>query len=465
MSDPAARGLFDGVLAAGPVAAAVDDRAWVQAMLDFESALAHAEADAELIPAAAAAEIGNHCRAELYDIGELGARATGIGNPAGPLVRALTERVGGAAAGYVHLGATSQDVMDTAAMLVTDRALAVLDEDLRAVAARLAELAETHTATVLAGRSLLQQATPVTFGFTAAGWLGGILAGRDRLTAVRAERLAVQFGGAVGTLAALGDHGIEVSARLARRLGLAVPLLPWHTERSRIAEVAAALGQTCGAVAKIARDIALLAQTEVAEVFEQGPAGTGGSSTMPHKRNPVAAVLAAAAAGQAPGLVADLLAAAVHEHQRAAGSWHAEWRPYRELLRTTGSAVHWLRVSLDRLRVDADRMRANLDRTGGLLLAENVAVEVLAASGGEVGRQAAGDAVAACCRESLSGAGDPADLLAADATIGKYLSRGRIGELLDPAGYLGSAEAFVTRTVRHWNEIRDVPESGEDVVR
>ncbi|MQY29266.1 3-carboxy-cis,cis-muconate cycloisomerase [Nocardia aurantia] len=461
MSDPAARGLFDGVLAAGPVAAAVADPAWVQAMLDFESALAWAQAAAGLIPAAAAAAIEKQCRAELYDIGELGAQAAGIGNPAGPLVRALTDRVGGEAAGYVHLGATSQDVVDTAAMLVTARALGVLDADLRAVAARLADLAQTHTATVLAGRSLLQQAPPITFGLTAAGWLSGILAARQRLVTVRTDRLAVQFGGAVGTLAALGDNGIEVSDRLADRLGLAAPLLPWHTERGRIAEVAGALGQTCGAVAKIARDIALLAQTEVAEVSEEGPPGTGGSSTMPHKRNPVAAVLAAGAAGQAPGLVADLLAAAAHEHQRAVGSWHAEWRPYRELLRTTGSAVHSLRVSLDRLRVDPDRMRANLDRTGGLLLAENVAVEVLAASDGAVGRQAAGDAVAACCRAALAGAGDLAGLLAADDTVGRYLSRGRIGELLDPAGYLGSAEAFVTRMLRHWNDIR--ASGGEDV--
>ncbi|MCX4091368.1 3-carboxy-cis,cis-muconate cycloisomerase [Nocardia sp. alder85J] len=462
MSDPAAGdpGLFDGILAAGPVAAMVGDRAWVQAMLDFEGALARAEADTGLIPAGAATAIESECRAAYYDPAALGAAAVGIGNPAGPLVGALTARVAGDAAGYVHLGATSQDVVDTAAMLVTARALAALDAELRAVAARLAELAETHTDTVLAGRSLLQQATPITFGFAAAGWLGGVLAARERLAAVRAQRLAVQFGGAVGTLAALGDNGIDVLERLAGGLGLAVPLLPWHTERSRITEVAAALGQTCGAVAKIARDLTLLAQTEVAEIAEEGPPGSGGSSTMPHKRNPVAAVLAAAAAAQAPGLVADLLAAAAHDHQRAAGSWHAEWRPYRELLRTTGSAVHWLRIALDRLRADPVRMRANLDRTGGLLLAENVSVELLAASGGALGRQQAGAAVTACCRAALSGAGELAELLAADATIGKYLSRSRIDELLDPAGYLGSAREFVTRTVLRWHEVRD---AGEDV--
>ncbi|MFC9999254.1 3-carboxy-cis,cis-muconate cycloisomerase, partial [Nocardia sp. NPDC127526] len=398
-------GLFDGVLAAGPVAEQVSDRAWVQAMLDFEGALAGASAEAGVIPPEAARAIESRCHAELYDIPALGERAVSIGNPAGPLVRALTARVTPEAAGYVHLGATSQDVMDTAAMLVTARALAALRNDLRAGADHLANLAETHAATVQAGRSLLQQALPVTFGLTAANWLSGLIAALDRLDAVR-DRLAVQFGGAVGTLAALGDKGIPVRAALARRLGLSEPALPWHTERSRIAEVAAALGQTCGAIAKIARDITLLAQTEVAEVSEQGPPGTGGSSTMPHKRNPVAAVLAAGSAAQAPALVAALLGASAHEHQRAAGSWHAEWRPYTELLRTTGSAAHWLRTSLDRLQVDPERMRANLNLTGGLLLVENVAIELFSASHGELGRQAAADLIAARCAPTAPTAED-----------------------------------------------------------
>ncbi|MFI6046715.1 3-carboxy-cis,cis-muconate cycloisomerase [Nocardia sp. NPDC051321] len=443
-------GLFDGVLAAGPVAELVGDRAWVQAMLDFEAALALASAAAGVLPDEAAAAIERCCRAEEYDIAALGADAVGIGNPAGPLVRALTARVVPAAAGYVHLGATSQDVIDTAAMLVTARALAALRADLHACATRLAQLAEEHAGTVMAGRSLLQQAPPVTFGLTAAGWLGGIIAALDRVDLMRRERLAVQFGGAVGTLAALRDNGIPVLSELARHLGLAEPVLPWHTERSRIAEVAGSLGQTCGAVAKIARDITLLAQTEIAEVSEQGPPGSGGSSTMPHKRNPVAAVLAAGSAAQAPGLVATLLSAAAHEHQRAAGSWHAEWRPLVELLRSTGSAVHWLRLCLDRLQADPQRMRANLDSTGGHLLAEHVSTELMSVSHGAVGRQEAGDLVAACCRQADAAGNDLAAVLAADAVIGKFLDRKRIDELLEPPSYLGSANEFIRRALRDW---------------
>ncbi|MFI9508839.1 3-carboxy-cis,cis-muconate cycloisomerase [Nocardia sp. NPDC052566] len=443
-------GLFDGVLAAGPVAEQVGDRAWLQAMLDFEGALALASAEAGVLPADAAELIARSCRAEDYDIAEIGARAVGIGNPAGPLVRALTARVPAEAAAYVHLGATSQDVSDTAAMLVTARAFDVLRGELRECGVLLARSAETYAGTVMAGRSLLQQAPPVTFGLTAAGWLSGIAAAIDRLDEIRRDRLAVQFGGAVGTLAALGDKGIPVLSGIARQLGLAEPALPWHTERSRIAEVAAVSGQTCGAVAKIARDITLLAQTEIGELSERGPAGSGGSSTMPHKRNPVAAVLAAGSAGQAPGLVAALLGAAAHEHQRAAGSWHAEWRPLSELLRTTGSAVHWLRTSLERLHVDTHRMRANLDETAGLLLAENVATALVSASEGAVGRQAATDTVADRCREALAGTGELADLLAADPVITKYLERRRIDELLDPTTYLGSTDEFIRRTLDNW---------------
>ncbi|MFE9575035.1 3-carboxy-cis,cis-muconate cycloisomerase [Nocardia sp. NPDC006044] len=444
----AAGGLFDGVFAAGSVAESVGDRAWVQAMLDFESALAAASAAVGVVPEDAAVEIEKCCRAELYDIAALGADAVRIGNPAGPLVRALTARVAPEAAGYVHLGATSQDVIDTAAMLLSARALAALRTDLHVCATRLAQLAEEHAGTVMAGRSLLQQALPVTFGLTAAGWLGGVTAALDRIDLIRRERLAVQFGGAVGTLAALRGNGIAVLSELARRLDLAEPALAWHTERSRIAELAGVLGQTCAAVAKIARDITLLAQTEIAEVREQGPPGSGGSSTMPHKQNPVAAVLAAGSAAQAPGLVATLLAAGAHEHQRAAGAWHAEWQPLTELLRTTGSAVHWLRVSLERLQVDPVRMRGNLESTGGLLVAENVAIELASVAGGAVGRQEATDLVAACCLRDSSG--DLADLLAADPTIGKYLNRNRIEDLLDPASYLGSAAELVRRALRDW---------------
>lgn len=432
--------LFGPVFAAGPVADEVGDTAWLRGMLDFEAALAAARADAGLLDREHADRIAEACRPELYDVAELGRDATGIGNPAGPLVRALTGQVGGEAARHVHAGATSQDVVDTAAMLVAQRALVPLLADLDACADTVASLAQTHIDTVQVGRTLLQHALPVTFGFTAAGWLAALDAAAGRL---RTLRLPVQFGGAAGTLASLGADGPAVLRALSRRLGLAEPLLPWHTDRTPIAEIAGALGTAAGAVSAVARSIVLLAQTDVGEVHEEGPPGSGGSSTMPHKRNPVAAVSALACAKQAPGLVADLLAAMEQEHQRAAGAWHAEWRPFTALWRVCGSAVHWLRTCLERLRVDTGRMRENLDRSGGVLLAERITTELAPA----VGRLAAHDAVTECCRRAVTGDGPLAALLAEDPLVGAHLSRERIDVLLDPAGYLGSAEEFVGRTL------------------
>jgi 3-carboxy-cis,cis-muconate cycloisomerase len=440
--------LFDGVLAAGPVRAEVSDTAWLRAMLDVEAALAGALADVGLIQRAHANAIAEACDPDYYDVTELGRRATRVGNPAAALVRALTDKVHGDAAGYVHFGATSQDVMDTAAMLVASRALEPMIEDLDACSEATAALAEEHATTVQAGRTLLQQALPVTFGLTAAGWLSGLDTAAARL---RSLPPAAQLGGAVGTLASLGEHGPAVLAAFSERLGLTEPVLPWHTERTRIADLAGALGTVSGVVAAVARTITLLAQTEVGEAFEQGPAGSGASSTMPHKRNPVAAVSALACARQAPGLVAGLLGAMEQEYQRAAGAWHGEWRPFAELLRSTGSAVHWLRLSLERLRVDPARMRENLDRTGGVLLAERVTGALVS----RTGRLAAHDAVTECCRRSVAGEGDLAALLAVDPLVGKHLDRATISELLDPAGYLGSADVFVERALsahREWRE-------------
>ncbi|HKS43532.1 MAG TPA: 3-carboxy-cis,cis-muconate cycloisomerase [Amycolatopsis sp.] len=431
--------LFDPLLAAGPVRDEAGDAAWLRALLDVEAALAQAEADVGVIPAEHADRIADVCREGYFDVAEIGAKAVGVGNPAAPLVRELTAKVGGEAARYVHFGATSQDVMDSAAMLVAKRALEPLLADLEACADQVAELVREHASTVQAGRTLLQQALPVTFGFAAAGWLSGLDGAIERL---RSVRLAAQLGGATGTLASLGAYGPAVLTAFSRRLELAEPALPWHTERGRIAELAGALGQTCGTVAGITRTIVLLAQTEVAEVYEQAE-GAGGSSTLPHKRNPVAAVAAQAAAQQAPGLVSTLLGAMAQEYQRAAGSWHAEWRPLTELFRGTGSAVHWLRTSLARLVVDPDRMRANLEITGGALLSERVASELAATTG----RLAAHDAVAACTKRALAGEGELAELLAQDLLVSKHLSTERIHELLDPARYLGSAPLFVERAL------------------
>jgi 3-carboxy-cis,cis-muconate cycloisomerase len=361
-------GLFDAVLARGGAREAVADEAWLQALLDVEAALARASAEVGVIPVEHADAIAAACRAQLFDVATIGAEAANVGNPAEPLVRALRAQVGGAAALDVHRGATSQDIVDSAAMLVTRRALEPVLGDLHGAADAAARLVAEHRDTMIVGRTLMQQAVPTTFGLKAAGWLVALDESIERL---REVRLAAQLGGAAGTLA---DAGLEVLGRFARELGLDEPVIPWHTDRTRIAELAGALGEACGATAKVAGDVVLLAQTEVGEVRE-GVEGRGGSSSMPHKRTPVAAISARAAARQAPGLVATLLASMEHEHERAAGAWHAEWPALRALLRFTGSAAAWLRDCLENLEVDAERMRSNLgnpDATAGPCAAELV---------------------------------------------------------------------------------------------
>jgi 3-carboxy-cis,cis-muconate cycloisomerase len=416
-------GLFDGVLARGGARAAVADGAWLQALLDVEAALARAQAAAGAIPAAHADAIAAACRAERYDVDALGEAATEVGNPAAPLVKALRAEVGGDAAADVHRGATSQDIVDTAAMLVARRALDAILGDLDGAADAAAHLAGEHRGTVMAGRTLLQQAVPITFGLKAAGWLVALDESAARLRAVGDERLAAQLGGAAGTLAALGGSALDVLARFAAELGLAEPVVPWHTARTRVAELAGALGEACGAMAKVAGDVVLLSQTEVGEVREGGD--RGGSSTMPHKRNPVAAISALAGARQAPALVATLLAAMEHEHERAAGAWHAEWAPLRELLVAAGSAAAWLRDCLEHLEVGVARMRSNLDDA---LLAERVA-KAIGAEGDEIVRAALADGqeLADVARE--------------------HLDADEAQRVLDPATYLGATDALIDRAL------------------
>jgi 3-carboxy-cis,cis-muconate cycloisomerase len=358
--------MFDGVLARGGVRATVSDAAWLQAMLDAEAALARARE----LPAPITAAIAGACRAELYDAAALAEEAAASGNPVVPLVHAVRAQVRGGAAEEVHKGATSQDILDTATMLVARAALAPLLEDLEGARDAAAWLAREHRETPMAARTLLQQALPTTFGLEAAGWAGALGGATARLRDIRPS---AQLGGPAGTLDPLGT---AVLARFAAELGLAEPALPWHTDRTRIGDLAGALGLACGAIAKAARDVTLHAQTEVGELRESRP---GGSSAMAHKRNPVAAISALGCARQAPGLVASLLAAMEHEHQRAAGAWHAEWAPLRSLLLATGSAASWLRACLEGLEVDAGRMRANLELPGGVP-AEARTPEALAAA-------------------------------------------------------------------------------------
>ena len=435
-------GLFDGVLDRGPVGPLTDDTAWLRALLDAESTLAQVLAEVGLITGRQADTIVSACYAHTYDPAALGAAGADGGNPVIPLVKELTARVheeDPEAARHVHRGATSQDIMDTAAMLVVRRAGRVLQAELLMLDRDLRNLADRHRTTPMPGRTLLQQALPTTFGAVVAGWSVGVSDATRRINDILTHRLATQLGGAVGTLASLGPHGPDVAAAYASRLRLTEPLLPWHTERGRVAEIAAALGQVCGAVGTAAQDVVLLAQTEVGEVTEEGGAGIGGSSTMPHKRNPIAAVSALANARQAPGLVANLLAAQIQEHQRAAGSWHAEWRPLTDLLRRTGSAVSWLRTSVERLRVHPERMRANLDLTGGLSVSERLTTDLIP----DLGRMEAHRRVTEACRVSVTEGRELVE------TATEHLEGLRTSEqvraLLDPAAYLGAAPVFTDR--------------------
>jgi len=352
--------LFGPLFAPARLREAVSARAWVAAMLEAEAALAAAEAEAGVIPAAAAAAIAG---AGGIDPAALGEAAVASGTPVVPLVEALRERVGAEHAEHVHHGATSQDIVDTAAMLVARRARALIVEELDAVARACAALAREHAATAMAGRTLLQQALPVTFGLKAAGWLDATL---DARAGLLRTRLDAQLGGAAGTLAALGDAGPAVAEDFARRLGLGAPALPWHTARGRVAELGAALAVTAGTMGKLGLDLVLLAQSEVAEVV----AGAGASSAMPHKRNPVGAVRARACALRVPPLAALLMGAMAQEHERAAGAWQAEWEPLGEALGLTGGAAAGAREALEDLEIRPDAMRAHLD---ALLAAPGVA--------------------------------------------------------------------------------------------
>jgi 3-carboxy-cis,cis-muconate cycloisomerase len=419
---------------------AVSDRAWLQGMLDAEHALANAGAAAGVVPEEAAARIGEVCRAELYDAERLAENGRAVGNPAEPLVRELRSAVGDEAADYVHLGATSQDIVDTAAMLVSRRGAELVLAELDRLADGCARLAREHRSTPMAARTLLQQAVPTTFGLKAAGWLVSVLEARQRLAAVREERLAAQLGGAAGTLAALGDEALEIVRLYARELGLGEPVLPWHAHRQRVAELGAALAAAAGAAAKVGRDLVLLAQSEVGEVAE---ATAGQSSTMPQKRNPVRSTLSVACARLASAHAGVLLGELAHEHERAVGGWHAEWEALSGALAFAGGSAAAAADAVAGVEVDAERMRANLDASGGLVVAERVSFALTP----RLGREGAYAVVAEAAR-----ARSFREALLADERI--ELSADELDALLDPAGYLGAAEALVDRALGAYEKAR-----------
>ena len=427
---------------------AVSDRAWLQAMLDAEAALARAEAGAGLFPAGTAETIAAGCRAERFDVAALGRAAVATGTPVVPVVTALRSALPDDAAGWVHRGATSQDILDTAAMLVSRQALAVLVEGLDAVGGRCAELAATHRSTVMAGRTLLQQAVPISFGLKCAGWLVALAEARDRLDHIRRERLAVQLGGAAGTLAVLGPTAPAVLTSMAAALGPVEPPMPWHTNRVWVAEIAAALGVTLGVAGKVANDVLLLAQTEVGEVGEGGGPGRGGSSTMPHKHNPVGAVAVTACVGRGQALVGVILRSMVQEHERAAGSWQAEWETLIELFTLTGTAVDRLGEVLDGLEVHPSRMRQNLDRASALVMAESVVTTL----GRRIDGAEARALVEAAGRRAAEADRPLVEELARDDAVRAHLSPADLEAAVDPAGYLGATDHFIDRALGAWRQ-------------
>jgi 3-carboxy-cis,cis-muconate cycloisomerase len=420
------------------IAAAVSDRAWLAAMLDAERALVNAEAIAGVVPAYLAGRIADRCNPELYDVDDLARAGRSAGNPAEPLVKAMREGLAAEEAGFAHWGATSQDILDSAAMLVAKRALVPIGVWLGDAADACAALARAHRTTPIAGRTLLQQATPTTFGLKAAGWFMGLREARALVEAVSARRVRAQLGGAVGSLAVLGARGPEVARLYARELGLAEALAPWHTERSALIELGAALATVAAACAKISGDVVLLAQTEVAEVRE----GAGGaSSTMPHKRNPAVSVRTLACAARARGHAAALVAAEPHEHERAAGAWHAEWDAITGALEGAGGAAAGARELLAGLEVDPARMRRNLDLTRGLVMAERLTF----AAAERVGLIEARELVTAAAERTAAGDVTFRQALAESAGLG--LRPEEIDAALDPATGLESAAALVDRVL------------------
>lgn len=418
------------------------DEAWLRAMMEVEVALARAAASAGLISKAHARQIGQVVAGMALDVDAIGEEASATGTPIVPLVRRLRAAVDDDVAESVHRGATSQDIVDTATMLIAHRSLMVVIEDLAGASDAAAKLALAHRDTPIAGRTLLQQASPTTFGLKAATWMVGLDRSIDRLHEIQGTVVAVQLGGAVGTMAAFDGRGRQIAAELARQLGLGATTVPWHTERTRVGEMAGALGVAAGAVAKPAQDVVLLAQTEVGEV-EEGVAGRGGSSTMPQKHNPIAAISALACARRAPGLVTTLLGSMAHELERAAGSWHTEWVALRELLVVVGSGSAWLRDSLEHLVVKPDAMATNLSAHGGAIMAERIVEAV----GKRLGRSSAADLVSDAITEVGKGSSF-LDALERHDRGRSGLDRAAYTELLDPATYLGEAPALVDDALR-----------------
>jgi len=442
-STPLDSAIFRDTFAAPAMRSAFSDESAVRRWVEVEVALAIAEARAGVIPAEAAEAIRRRARPEAIDMARLKAETDLVGYPIVGLVHQLAKQVGEAGR-YVHWGATTQDIMDTAAVLQIKEALALVEEDLVATDAALARLADQHRRTVMAGRTHLQHALPVTFGYKAAVWLAAVRRHRRRLAELRPRVLVGQFGGAAGTLASLGDKGLAVHDALTDELGLGRAAAPWHVTRDAFAETVAFLGLLTGSLAKIATDIMLLMQTEVAEVFEPFVTGRGASSTMPQKRNPISCELIVAAARIVRGHAGLMLDAMLADHERATGPWHLEWVALPEAFLAASGALRQSRSMLEGLTVDAGRMRRNLDLTGGLIVAE----AVMMALAQHTGRGTAHDLVYGACRAALDKGSTLLAELERNPEVTRHLDARRLAELTDPVDYLGSAPAMIDRVLQ-----------------
>jgi 3-carboxy-cis,cis-muconate cycloisomerase len=422
------------------------DRAGVQRMLEFEAALARAEARTGVIPAAAAVAIEKKCRAEHINFQQLAHAAALAGNLAIPLVKqliALVAEDGVESARFVHWGATSQDVIDTAFVLQLREALGLIFADLDRLSLITAELTAQFRAAPLAGRTWMQQALPTTFGFKTAGWLDALTRHQNRFSELQRRIQVLQFGGAVGTLAALDGKGLDVARAVADELHLDLPDIPWQSHRDRIAEVATTMGLLSGTLGKIARDISLHSQTEVAELSEPSVEGRGGSSTMPHKRNPVTSAVVLSAAIRVPALVSTILSAMVQEDERGLGGWHAEWESLPEIIMLVGGALHHLTEALPGLTIHSEKMRENLELTKGLIFAEAVTM----ALGSKIGRPQAHQLVEAACQRATTAQKDLRAILAQDPAIAGQLSSADLDRLFDPQRYLGVSNLLIERVL------------------
>ncbi|MGN9466329.1 3-carboxy-cis,cis-muconate cycloisomerase [Pseudomonas syringae] len=444
--------LFDAYFMQPEMREIFSDEGRVQGMLDFEAALARAQARVGLIPPEVVADIELSCDARLFDFDALAIAIGSAGNSAIPLVKALGKQIAARSAEaerYVHMGATSQDVMDSGLVLQLRRAIVLLERDLSRLADAMAEQAQCHACTPLAGRTWLQQATPVTLGMKIAGWLGAVTRHRQRLNEIKPRLLCLQFGGASGSLAALGDQAFSVAEALADELQLALPEQPWHTQRDRLVEFAGLLGLIAGSLGKLGRDVSLLMQTEVGEVFEPSAPGKGGSSTMPHKRNPVGAAVMISTATRAPGLVATMLAAMPQEHERSLGLWHAEWETLPELCCLVSGSLQQALQVIPGLQVDAERMAINLQSTKGLVLAEAVSIALAQ----RIGRDAAHHLIEQCCRRAVEQSAHLRQVLGETPQVSEQFSSDELDRLLDPAHYLGQARHWVERAVAEHTRI------------